>query len=192
MTHPWSCESQMLIANFYTALAETLDGPAAIESKARRALLAATSSVRTPSNVTALPQPFFDAMAQPDALPICRMIASTPFHWAPPETSTDPRYQAMGASKTHVELVGPDGMAHSDSIRVGLYGIMPNSEYGIRTHPAEEVFLMLAGEAFWKRGEHPFKLHRPGERSHHRSMLPHATRTGDMAFMSAYVWIGDI
>ena len=69
---------------------------------------------------------------------------------------------------------------------------MPYSEYGMRTHPAEEVYIMLAGRVDWARGQTSYTDHRPGERSYHPSMMAHANRTHASAFMSTYVWTGDI
>ena len=131
-------------------------------------------------------------MEQADAHPICALIAQCPFTWAPPQTSSDPLYAKHSWFKAHVELLGPGGLVKSDDVRLGFYGLLPNSEYGIRTHPAEEVFIMLAGQAYWKRGTKPYMLSSPGERSYHPSMMPHATRTGDLAFMSVYAWHGDL
>jgi hypothetical protein len=94
--------------------------------------------------------------------------------------------------KVHVELLGPDGLVRSDVVRLGVYGILPNSEYGLRTHPAEEVFVMLAGHADWKRGSLDFTPSGVGERSYHPSMMPHPTRLGTQGFMSAYTLTGDL
>lgn len=70
--------------------------------------------------------------------------------------------------------------------------MLPKSKYGVRTHPAEEVFIMLAGQAWWKRAEMQYSLHSSGERSYHPSMMEHGTKTGNNAFMSVYVRHGDI
>ena len=51
---------------------------------------------------------------------------------------------------------------------------------------------MLAGKADWIRGDSDYQTLYPGDRSHHLSEMPHATRTTDSAFMSVYVWTGDI
>lgn len=51
---------------------------------------------------------------------------------------------------------------------------------------------MLAGSAFWKVADAPYQQLFAGQRSHHPSMMPHATRTQDDAFMSIYIWDGDI
>ena len=91
-----------------------------------------------------LAKPFLDVMTKENAIPICADILNFPFAWVPPKTSDDPLYTAHSHSKVHVELLGPQGIIKSKFVRLGLYGILPNSEYGIRTHPAEELFIMLA------------------------------------------------
>ena len=131
-------------------------------------------------------------MQQSDAHPLCGDIVGMPLDWRPLETSKSSLYAKHSIFKSHVELVGPDGLVKSESIRLGLYGMLPNSEYGIRTHPAEEIYIMLAGECFWKRGDAPYCCERPNGRSYHPSMMPHASKTEDQSFMSVYVWVGDL
>jgi hypothetical protein len=180
------------LALLFNRLAERFDGDAPIERHARAHLLDANVDYDFPAKTPdGLAVPFLDAMSRSDADPICSLITALPFAWAPPQTSSDPLYSAHSTFKVHVELLGPDGLVRSDTIRLGLYGILPNSEYGLRTHPAEETYIMLAGRADWMRGAAPYRSHGPGERSYHPSMLPHATRTQDQAFMSVYTWCGD-
>ena len=139
-----------------------------------------------------LAEPFFDVMTNEDAIPICADILKVPFAWVPPKTSDDPLYTAHSNSKVHIELLGPQGIIKSKFVRLGLYGILPNSEYGIRTHPAEELFIMLAGQAEWLRGAGRYELKRAGEYSYHPSGMRHATKTTHSAFMSVYIWSGDV
>ena len=139
-----------------------------------------------------LAKPFLDVMTKESAIPICADILNFPFAWVPPKTSDDPLYTAHSHSKVHVELLGPQGIIKSKFVRLGLYGILPNSEYGIRTHPAEELFIMLAGQAKWLRGAGEYELKRAGEYSYHPSGMRHATKTTHSAFMSVYIWSGDI
>ena len=139
-----------------------------------------------------LAKPFFDVMIKEDAIPICADILKVPFAWVPPKTSEDPLYTAHSHSKVHIELLGPQGIIKSKFVRLGLYGILPNSEYGIRTHPAEELFIMLAGQDEWLRGAGKYELKRAGEYSYHPSGMRHATKTTHSAFMSVYIWSGDV
>lgn len=174
------------------ALADAFDEGRPIEKAGRDALLAAASVIELRETGAPLPSEFLDILAREDAHPCCDLIAQTPFDWAPPQTSDDPSYIAVSKPKVHVELIGPDGLVTSEEVRLGLYGMLPGAEYGIRTHLAEEVFVMLAGRADWRTGSGAYNELVPGDRSHHPSMTPHANRTRDHAFMSIYVWHGDV
>ena len=187
--------------NLFKELADVFDGDRQIETHAREALLASVSqaadvdlqSACVPADKTfGLPESILQVVAAEDAHPVCRLIAQAPLQWTPPQTSNDPLYVKHSHAKAHVELLGPAGLVPSASVRLGLYGMLPDAEYGVRTHPAEEIYIMLAGQSYWKRGSLPYLPHICGDRSHHPSMLEHANRTGDRAFMSVYVWHGDI
>ncbi len=180
----------------FKELADVFDGDRPIERYARQALLASSGQaarINLPTSTSAnLQESILKVMAAEDAHPICSLIADAPFQWIPPQTSSDPLYVKHSFSKAHVELLGPAGFVPSDSVRLGLYGVLPEAEYGVRTHPAEEIYIMLAGQADWKRGSDPYTPHVCGDRSYHPSMLEHANRTRDCGFMSVYVWHGDI
>lgn len=182
----------MRLKQLFRDLAQVFDGPELIEAKAKAALSAADCSGVSLTDPLPLRPPFVEAMTRADAHPINRLILELPFRWTPPQTSNDPLYRAHSHFKAHVELLGPEGLVKSDEVRLGLYGLLPEAEYGLRTHPAEEVFVMLAGNALWKRGTADYAPAGPGERSHHPSMLQHATKTQTSAFMSVYVWSGDL
>ena len=173
----------------------TFNSSISIERNAVKALQEAIRQKQFPTlskEAYPLPKPFMDVMARTDALSVCKLIRKARFEWKPPTTSTDPLYIEHSDFKVHVELIGPTGLFFSNTIMLGLYGMLPNSEYGFRTHPAEETFVMLAGNAFWRRGDGQYSLHRPGSRSYHPSQLPHSTQTRELAFMAVYVWDGDI
>ena len=182
----------MTLRPLFEALADALDGDQEIERHARVALRDTAPYAAYKGPHVPLAAPFLDVMARADAHPVCRLIATARFNWVPPQTSTDPEYIAVSRTKAHVELVGPGGIVVSDSIRLGLYGMLPNAEYGLRTHPAEEIYVMLAGDVYWQRHPAPYQLQGPGSRSYHPSMMPHGNKTGASAFMSVYVWHGDI
>lgn len=182
----------MRLLFLFNQLAELFNGSEPIEAHARNALLNAAEKAEFNGGAIDLPAPFQEVMTETVAHPVCQLIGSTPLPWAPPRTSDDKMYTEHSKCKVHVELLGPGGLVKSGELRLGLYGMMPNSKYGIRTHPAEEIYIMLAGQAFWKRAELPYTLHHPGERSYHPSMMEHGTQTGEKAFMSIYVWHGDI
>ena len=182
----------MALTPLFDALCDLLSPEYSIEANAIKALRDAEADIDLPEQTAPLDQVFLDVMAKADAHPICPLIASIPFNWIPPQTSQDPLYQEHSSFKAHVELIGPTGLVPSSSVRMGLYGMRPHSEYGIRTHPAEETYVMLAGNALWMRGDGPYERLVTGQRSYHPSMLPHATKTEDSAFMSIYIWDGDL
>lgn len=182
----------MRLEKLFLALADCLDSDLEIEKTGANALRGAAGSEVGTGSSTPLSESFARIFAEPDAHPVCELIAQMPFNWTPPQTSSDLKYIADSVAKVHVELVGPEGLVKSDEVRLGLYGMAPGHSYGIRTHLAEEVFVMLAGEAEWKKDDEPYKPLRAGRRAYHPSMTPHANRTREHAFMSIYVWRGDV
>lgn len=185
----------MSLRDLYRSLIEVCDPSRPIEAVAIKALAAAADRVENMPAVASpqsLQPPFQDVLAADDAHPVCMQIAAARLPWAVPQTSGDAKYRADSVKKMIVELIGPGGMVTTDDVRVGLYGILPGAKYGFRTHPAEEVFIMLAGEADWAKADSGFATLRTGARAYHPSMMRHATRTNDYAFMSFYIWSGDI
>lgn len=179
------------LKSFLSNLADVFDGDRVIEKTVRQELTRVSQAYFS-TKQCALPAPIVSVMQQADAHPLCDDIIEMPLDWRPPETSKSPLYAEHSVFKSHVELVGPDGLVKSESVRLGLYGMLPHSEYGVRTHPAEEIYIMLAGECFWKRGDAPYCRERPNGRSYHPSLMPHASKTEDLSFMSVYAWVGDL
>ncbi|MDD9911092.1 MAG: dimethylsulfonioproprionate lyase family protein [Ahrensia sp.] len=179
--------------DLYVALAGALDGSLPIEMAGKEALLEhADHAFSDPELAAPLPKSIADVMSEPDAHSCCDLLASAPLPWAPPLVTNNRDYVALSANKALVELIGPEGLVTNHTIRMGVYGIIPGVEYGVRTHPAEELFVMIAGRADWLTGEGAYAEHCIGARLHHPSMLPHATRTQDRAFMSIYIWTGEV
>ena len=179
------------LKSFLLNLADVFDDDTEIEKTARRELRK-VSWAKFSTKQCPLPAPILSVLQQPDAHPLCGDIIGMPFDWRPPETSNSPLYAKHSIFKSHVELFGPDGLVKSKALRLGLYGMLPNSEYGVRIHPAEEIYIMLAGECYWKRGDAPYCCEKSNGRSYHPSLMPHASKTEDQAFMSVYAWIGDL
>ena len=176
----------------FTELAKVFDKNNKLELLAKVTLENTDNDICLPSSGNHLDKSIINVMTKKDAHPVCKTILKIPFDWVPPTTNQDPLYIQHSVAKAHVELIGPKGLVKSNNIRIGLYGMLPNTEYGVRTHPADEIYVMLAGKAFWQVNEKSYHIHRTGDRSHHPSMVEHANRTGDEAFMSVYVWHGDI
>ena len=91
-----------------------------------------------------------------------------------------------------VELIGANGMIFDESCRVGLFAQTAQTDYTIRTHAAEELFVQIAGEAEWRKGDQPFALKQPGDRMHHASYQPHASKTTRSALIAVWVWAGEL
>ena len=180
------------LTDLFEALAKAFDGSEEIEAIAKKALIQAASVAEYDGPFKPLPEVFDEAMVAPDAHPSCAVLRKAKLPWAPTQTIDDLLYAKHSLPKVHVELLGPEGLVRSDVVRLGVYGMLPGHEYGLRTHPAEEVFVMLAGKADWARGEERYQQLGPGERSYHPSMMPHASRTREYAFMSVYAWVGDL
>ena len=183
---------QFTLEPLFRGLSNLFDGDLDIEKTASAELAKKAAGAMGESSARPLAPEFLAVMGQKAAHPICVEIAKLPFNWAPPQTSQSDLYKSHSHFKAHVELLGPDGLVKSDVVRLGLYGMMPQSEYGIRTHPAEEIYIMLAGQCYWMRGTASYQAASVGQRSYHPSDMPHATLTKTVAFMSVYAWAGDL
>ncbi|MEM9107842.1 MAG: dimethylsulfonioproprionate lyase family protein [Pseudomonadota bacterium] len=98
----------------------------------------------------------------------------------------------VGSKMLVTELLGPDGMVHHDTIRVGLFVQCPHLDYPARTHGAEETYIILGGGAYWgTHDRHPVRR-TAGEFVFHPSFVPHRSRTLDKPTIAAWRWSGDI
>jgi hypothetical protein len=91
------------------------------------------------------------------------------------------------------EWIGERGAFISDAIACGVLLLGPNIEYPAHAHEAEELYLPLAGYAFWRSGQSDWRLRAPGTWIHHPSWTTHAMRTAREPLLAAYVWrAGDL
>ena len=91
------------------------------------------------------------------------------------------------------EWIGERGAFLSDAIACGVLLLGPDTEYPAHSHEAEELYLPLAGHAFWRSGQSNWRLRSPGTWIHHPSWTTHAMRTADEPLLAAYVWrAGDL
>ncbi len=91
-----------------------------------------------------------------------------------------------------VELIGSNGVVKDSDCRIGLFIHEPSINYAVRTHAAEEMFIIIAGEAEWQQSENPHVKRDAGARIHHASYEPHASRTTNSAILAAWAWVGNI
>lgn len=187
---------QLDVSSLFTVLADLLatgteeiaaTGAAALRRHADASPACANVSLATNTAIESL-------LNDPEALPcvehIKPVVNDLSWHYSGYE---DGRISADVALKMQtVELIGADGMIFDDSCRVGLFAQTEQTDYIIRTHAAEELFVQIAGQAEWMRGDEPYQLRGPGDRMHHASFQPHASRTGHSALIAVWVWSGEL
>jgi len=75
------------------------------------------------------------------------------------------------------EWVGQRGAFMSDAIACGVLLLGAETEYPAHSHEAEELYLALAGHAFWRSAKSDWRLRPPGTWIHHPASTTHAMRT---------------
>lgn len=91
------------------------------------------------------------------------------------------------------EWIGERGAFISDAIACGVLLLGPDTEYPAHSHEAEELYLPLAGRAWWRAGESDWRLRPPGRWIHHPPWKIHAMRTEREPVLAAYLWrAGDL
>lgn len=132
------------------------------------------------------------AAEQPGALPISATIGDCCqyFHWTHwAEGTLDDR---VSSKLFTTELVGPDGLFHDSSVRVGLLISASDTDYPVSSHSGEETYLVISGVAQWTLDGSPYRPISPGALVHHPSWMPHGRRTLDEVFLGAWRWSGDL
>jgi hypothetical protein len=91
------------------------------------------------------------------------------------------------------EWIGERGAFASDAIACGVLLLGRETEYPAHSHEAEELYLPLAGRAYWRSAKSDWRLRPPGDWIHHPSWTSHAMRTAREPLLAAYVWrAGDL
>jgi histidine ammonia-lyase len=91
------------------------------------------------------------------------------------------------------EWIGQRGAFLSDAIACGVLLLGPDTEYPAHSHEAEELYLPLAGRAWWRSGVSDWRLREPGAWIHHPSWMIHAMRTEREPLLAIYLWrAGDL
>jgi hypothetical protein len=91
------------------------------------------------------------------------------------------------------EWIGQRGAFASERIACGVLLLGPDIEYPAHSHEAEELYLPLAGNAWWSSAESGWQLRAPGTWIHHPPWMTHAMRTASGPLLAAYVWhAGDL
>jgi mannose-6-phosphate isomerase-like protein (cupin superfamily) len=91
------------------------------------------------------------------------------------------------------EIIGPRGPIPSQKLACGFLLLGPGLTYPDHHHMAEELYIVIAGTASWRRGAENWRQPPPGAVIHHPSDMPHAMKTGDETLLALYFWrAGDL
>ncbi|MDA9989851.1 dimethylsulfonioproprionate lyase family protein [Paracoccaceae bacterium] len=90
------------------------------------------------------------------------------------------------------ELIGPEGLFESTEIRIGLLIQHKQLAYPKHWHAAEELYLVLSGNAYWSIDGDPAVLYAPESFVHHKSQQPHSMTTHAEPLLALWGWTGDI
>ena len=85
-------------------------------------------------------------------------------------------------------LIGPESPFQSDEIRAWVVYMPKNFYYPWHQHPAEEMYLCLAGEAAFRKEGFPEVVLNSGGVMEHSTNQPHAMETFDHPIMAYVVW----
>ena len=90
------------------------------------------------------------------------------------------------------EIIGPKGIIDNPSMRVGLLFQLEHVAYPKHWHTAEELYLVLLGEADWSVDDGSSEVRSPENFVHHKSNQPHSMTTCDEPLLAMWGWTGDI
>jgi hypothetical protein len=89
-----------------------------------------------------------------------------------------------------MELFGTRGHFDNQVVAGGFLILGPKIEYPDHHHVAEELYVPLAGNAEWRKGDGAFLPRAAGEVIHHPSRGNHAMRTAAEPLLALYLWRG--
>ncbi|MFD1157242.1 dimethylsulfonioproprionate lyase family protein [Roseovarius aestuarii] len=85
-------------------------------------------------------------------------------------------------------VIGPEAPFISETMRAWMVYMPPNLHYTWHHHPAEEMYMVIAGSArFFRQDETPEVLS-AGQVSQHQSNQPHAMETEGGAVLAYVIW----
>lgn len=96
------------------------------------------------------------------------------------------------AGYAYADVVGPRGVIDSPDVAMGVLILGPARLYPDHTHPATELYHVLAGTADWSRDGGAFAPQPPGRRIFHPPWMRHAMRVADETLLAWYAWAGEV
>lgn len=88
------------------------------------------------------------------------------------------------------EMIGMRVPIQNPNLACGFLVLGPQVEYPDHSHDAEEIYVVLAGEGEFTKGQEGWVSKKSGDIIHHTSGLPHSVRTGKHAVLILYLWRG--
>lgn len=114
-------------------------------------------------------------------------VAGPVAHWR--ET-----YKDTGIGDTFLDqfgcycIIGENGPFTSEKIRLYMVYMPPGLYYPWHHHPAEEIYMVIAGNAVFRRKGMPDATLREGDTSFHKSNQPHAMETTRDPILCLVAW----
>ncbi|WP_218048962.1 dimethylsulfonioproprionate lyase family protein [Curvivirga aplysinae] len=107
----------------------------------------------------------------------------------------DKRFPDYSNHITFAQILGPvggfgDAMHEHPSINAGIFIQAPGYYYAPHFHDSVELYHVLHGTAYWKRGDEDWMPRKPGEFILHDREQVHAMRTGDDPIIALWAWYG--
>jgi len=113
--------------------------------------------------------------------------ASDAVHWRETYKNTDIGVDFMDRFGCYC-IVGEDAPFSASTIRLFMVYMPPNLYYPWHNHPAEEIYLVVSGNAVFKRENRPDETLSEGDTSFHESNQPHAMETKDDPVLCLVAW----
>lgn len=90
------------------------------------------------------------------------------------------------------EVLGRDTPLAVENMRGFVIYQVPGFHYPMHHHPAEELYLVVAGEGEFHIDGQPTRRLKPGDTAFHPSNVPHALTTTDHPIIAYVLWRGDL
>ena len=130
-----------------------------------------------------LPGPILKLLQSESQMPsVCEIIAvAKELQW----------HESARSHTPYSQLIGPTGLVKHRSFRVGLFALISGIDYADHVHPADEVYIVLAGCGSWSLDGGPYQAKGAGDIIDIPSMMTHAMRTNTTPALTVYSWTGD-
>ena len=88
-------------------------------------------------------------------------------------------------------IIGEEGPCASEALRAWVVYMPPNLYYPWHEHVAEELYLVIAGSAIFRKEGSKDVVLRAGDTVFHAANQPHATETGEEPVLCLVLWRDD-